>query len=94
MAGIMTQRLSSPGKTRTPEKTKVDVVAQGAAKAARFTMTRGVAVVGLHQTGGRPFESLDGWRPRVERICFSKRPPWNLSLKEPMATRRAGELPT
>jgi hypothetical protein len=41
MAGIEFKSFDSPDESRTPDKTKVDVVALGTAKAARFTLQPG-----------------------------------------------------
>jgi len=41
MAGIETKGFDSPDETRTPEKTKVDVVKLGTTTAARFTFEPG-----------------------------------------------------
>jgi hypothetical protein len=41
MAGISSKSFSSPDETRTPDKTRVEVVALGAAKAARLTLQPG-----------------------------------------------------
>ena len=41
MAGIESKSFESPDETRTPDKTKVELVALGGAKAARFTMQPG-----------------------------------------------------
>lgn len=41
MAGITTKNFSAPDETRTPAKTRVEVVALGDAKAARFTLEPG-----------------------------------------------------
>jgi hypothetical protein len=41
MAGITTKSFESPDETRTPEKTRVEVVDLGGAKAARMTLQPG-----------------------------------------------------
>jgi hypothetical protein len=41
MAGVVTRRFDSPDDTRTPEKTKIDVVQLGALMAARTTFQPG-----------------------------------------------------
>jgi hypothetical protein len=41
MTGITSKSFASPDETRTPEKTRVEVVALGAAKAARLTLQPG-----------------------------------------------------
>jgi hypothetical protein len=41
MAGIVQKSFDSPDETRTPNKTKVEVVGLGGAKAARFTLDPG-----------------------------------------------------
>lgn len=41
MAGVETRRFDSPDETRTPDKTRVDVVRMGSATAARLTMEPG-----------------------------------------------------
>jgi hypothetical protein len=41
MAGLMKKRFDSPDETRAPDKTKVEVVDLGGAKAARFTLQPG-----------------------------------------------------
>jgi hypothetical protein len=41
MAGLETRDFDSPDETRTPEKTRVDVVRMGGASAARFTFEPG-----------------------------------------------------
>lgn len=41
MAGFVRKSFDSPDETRTPDKTKVEVVNLGSAKAARFTMQPG-----------------------------------------------------
>jgi hypothetical protein len=41
MPGVETRSFDSPDETRTPDKTKVDVVRMGGTTAARFTMEPG-----------------------------------------------------
>jgi hypothetical protein len=41
MAGVHSKSFDSPDETRTPDKTKIDVIDLGGAKAARFTMQPG-----------------------------------------------------
>lgn len=41
MSGVETRSFDSPDETRTPSKTKVDVVRMGTASAARFTLQPG-----------------------------------------------------
>lgn len=41
MAGLISRNFDSPDETRTPDKTKVDVVKLGSTTAARFTMQPG-----------------------------------------------------
>jgi quercetin dioxygenase-like cupin family protein len=41
MAGVEARRFDEPDETRTPEKTRVDVVRMGGATAARFTFEPG-----------------------------------------------------
>jgi hypothetical protein len=41
MTGVETRSFDSPDETRTPSKTKVDIVRMGTASAARFTLQPG-----------------------------------------------------
>jgi hypothetical protein len=41
MPGVETRSFDSPDETRTPDKTKVDIVRMGSASAARFTLAPG-----------------------------------------------------
>ena len=81
MAGITTKSLSSPYEIRTPEKTKVDVVALGAAKETRFTMAPGWRWSDCIKPVFAPSGASMAGDREPNGSVFSKRPPWNLSCK-------------
>jgi mannose-6-phosphate isomerase-like protein (cupin superfamily) len=72
MAGIESGNFDSPDETRTPDKTKVDVVHIGGATAARFTMQPGwkwsecvKPVAGTDRCQHRHFGVVQSGRMRV-----------------------------
>ena len=53
MAGIDSKSFDQPDETRTPDKTRIDVVRLGDTEVGRFTFSARLAVVGVHQAGRR-----------------------------------------
>ena len=53
MAGVEKRSFDSPDESRTPDKTRADVVHMGDTTAARLTLEPGWSWAGVHQAGGR-----------------------------------------
>ena len=51
MPSIEARNFASPDETRTPDRTRVDMVRMGETSAARLELAARLALVGVHQAG-------------------------------------------
>ena len=70
MAGVEARSFDSPDETRTPDKTRIDLVRMTGASAARFSLElRTVSAEDIHARRGAP--NVDGKAPRVAWRWFT-----------------------